>query len=72
MKVEKKNPEKIVAFKDVLAGTVFKGATGMICMKLEAEYEELPRNAVNLNSGSLYLYDDDEQVEILKDAVLTY
>lgn len=45
---------------------------GLICMKLEAEYEELSRNAVNLNSGSLYLYDDEEEVEILKDAVLTY
>lgn len=72
MKIEKKNPKKIVAFENVLAGTVFKGATGMICMKLEAEYEELPRNAVNLNSGSLYLYDDKEEVEVLENAVLTY
>lgn len=72
MKTEKKNPKKVVSFGDVPAGTAFKGATGMICMKLEAEYEELPRNAVNLKSGSLYLYDDKEEVEILKDAILTY
>lgn len=44
----------------------------MICIKLEAEYEELPRNAVNLNSGSLYLYDGKEEVEVLENAVLTY
>lgn len=72
MKIEKKSVPNIIPFGDVLAGTVFKGATGMICMKLEAEYEELPRNAVNLNSGSLYLYDDKEEVEVLEDAVLTY
>lgn len=73
MKIEKKNPKKVVAFGDVLAGTVFKRAkTEMVCMKLEAEYEELPRNAVNLNSGSLYLYDEKEEVEILEDAVLMY
>lgn len=73
MKIEKKNPKKVVAFGDVLAGTVFKRAkTEMVCMKLEAEYEELPRNAINLETGSLYLYDDADKVEVLENAVLTY
>lgn len=30
MKIEKKDPKKVVAFKDVLAGTAFKGATGSL------------------------------------------
>ncbi len=72
MKIEKKSVPNIIPFGDVLEGAVFKDENGAVCMKLEAEYEELPRNAVNLETGSLYLYDDKEEVEILKDAVLTY
>ena len=80
MRIMKENHKNTVTFGDIPAGTVFKskdetackGEDGIICMKLEAEYEELPRNAVNLSSGSLYLYDEKEEVEILEDAVLTY
>lgn len=72
MKIEKKFVPNIIPFGDVLEGTVFKDENGAVCMKFEAKYEELPRNAVNLETGSLYLYDDADKVEILTDAVLTY
>lgn len=72
MKIEKKSVANIIPFGDVLEGIVFKDENGAVCMKFEAEYGELPRNAINLETGSLYLYDDKEEVEILEDAVLTY
>lgn len=74
MKIEKKNPKKVVAFGDVLAGTVFRDKNEAVCMKIAGTYGQyiLCRNAINLDTGSLYSYDDDEEVEILEDAILTY
>lgn len=72
MKIEKKSVANVVPFENLFEGTVFKDENGAVCMKFEAEYEELPRNAINLETGSLYLYDDADEVEVLENAVLTY
>ena len=74
MKIEEKSVANIIPFGDVPEGTVFKDKYEVVCMKVAGNYEKsvLSRNAIDLVTGSLYLYDDDEQVEILKDAVLMY
>lgn len=43
-------------------------------MKFAGSYGKsvLGRNAINLLTGSLYLYGDKEEVEILENAVLMY
>ena len=76
MKIEKKSVANVIPFKDVLGGVVFKDKNGAVCMKFESNYQGkfdvIHRNAINLDTGSLYFYDNDEEVEILEDAVLTY
>ena len=74
MKIEKKSVANIIPFGDVNEGTVFKDKYEAVCMKVAGNYEKsvLSRNAIDLETGSLYLYEDDEKVEILEDAVLTY
>lgn len=79
MKIEKKNIINTVPFEDVLAGVVFKDKNGAICMKFGNGYDfsnvspsNVSPNAINLDTGSLYLYGEEEEVEILEDAVLTY
>lgn len=74
MKIEKKSVANIIPFGDVPEGTVFKDKNEAVCMKVAGNYGKsiLSRNAIDLETGSLYLYDDKEEVEILKDAVLTY
>lgn len=72
MKIERKNTDNIFRFRDVNPGFVFKDEDGVIYMKLN--WENGPRNAVVLETGCLVFFcdDDDEEVEILYDAVLTY
>lgn len=74
MKIEKKSVANIIPFGDVPEGTVFKDKYEVVCMKVAGNYEKsvLSRNAIDLGTGSLYLYENDEEVEILEDAVLTY
>lgn len=74
MKIERKNTINTVPFEDVLAGIVFKDSNGAICMKFGKGYDfsNVSPNAINLDTGSLYLYDEEEEVEILEDAVLMY
>lgn len=75
MKIEKKSVANVVPFEDVLEGVVFKDKNGAVCMKFEGNYQDnfdIHRNAINLDTGSLYFYDYDEEVEILENAVLTY
>lgn len=74
MKLEKRSKANLVPFKNVPAGAAFKGVEGAVCIALNrgcinsAPYY----NAVNVINGKLWAYDDDEIVEILEDAVLTY
>lgn len=74
MKIEKKSVANIIPFGDVPEGAVFKDKYEAVCMKVAGNYEKsvLSRNAINLETGSLYLYDDTEEVEVLENAVLTY
>lgn len=75
MKIEKKSLANVVPFENLFGGVVFKDKNGAVCMKFESNYQgkfDIRRNAINLDTGSLYLYDDDEEVEVLEDAVLTY
>lgn len=74
MKIEKKDIVNTVPFEDVLAGVVFKDRNGAICMKFGKGYDfsNVSPNAINLDTGSLYLYGEEEEVEILENAVLTY
>lgn len=74
MKIEKKSNANLVPFKNVPAGTVFKGAEGAVCIALDRGYiNSAPYyNAVNVINGKLWAYDDDEIVEILENAILTY
>lgn len=74
MKIEKKSVANIIPFGDVLEGVVFKDEYGAVCMKVAGNYEKsiLYRNAIDLGKGSLYFYNDDEEVEVLENAVLTY
>lgn len=70
MKIEKKNANNVFRFGDVKPGSVFKDKDGAVYMALHLEYG--PRNAVALDTGCLALFDENEKVEILYDAVLTY
>lgn len=76
MKIEKKSVNNFILFKDIPVGGVFKDWNEVICMKFEDNCEKFnmspTRNAINLSSGHFFLYDDEERVEFLKDAVLTY
>lgn len=73
MKLEKRSTTR---FKDIPAGTVFRDTKGTICMKLDACYKHasiILYNTVILENGSLtYIDDQEEDVEVLEDAVLTY
>ena len=70
MKLEKRSVTNVISFDDVPEGTAFKDKNEAICMKVAGNV--LCRNAINLETGSLYFYDDKDEVEILEDAVLTY
>ncbi len=70
MKIEKKDIDNVFRFGDVKPGFVFKDKDGIIYMALHLEYG--PRNAVALDTGCLALFDKNERVEILEDAVLMY
>lgn len=74
MKIEKKSVANVTLFEGVPDGTVFKDKNEAICMKFAGSYGKsvLGRNAINLLTGSLYLYGDKEEVEILENAVLMY
>ena len=74
MKIEKKSVANIIPFRDVLEGTVFKDKDEVVCMKVADSYGKyvMSCNAINLETGNLYLYDDAEEVEVLENAVLTY
>lgn len=72
MKIEQKLG-KVIPFTKVPVGTVFEGGNGDICMVIDKSYANSTyRNAVNLSTGTLYCYSDNEKVKILEDAVLTY
>ena len=76
MKIRKESAANIILFEDVPGGTVFKDEEENICMKLESCYMSISGvryNAVILgNGGLIYFNDPNEEVEILKNAVLTY
>lgn len=73
MKIERKPDGKVISFAGVPVGAVFKGENGDICMVIDKSYANSTyRNAVNLCTGTLYCYDDNEEVEILENAVLAY
>ena len=74
MKIEKKSVANIIPFRDVPEGTVFEDKNEAVCMKVAGSYGRyvMSRNAINLETGNLYLYDDTEEVEVLENAVLTY
>lgn len=74
MKIEKKSVANIIPFGDVPEGTVFKDKDKCVCMKVADNYIKsiLSRNAIDLVTGTLYFYDDTEEVEVLENAVLTY
>ena len=74
MKIEEKSVANIIPFGDVPEGTAFKDKYEVVCMKVAGNYEKsvLSRNAIDLVTGRLYLYDDTEEVEVLENAVLTY
>jgi len=70
MKIEKKF--NTTTFKDVLPGAVFRDADGTIYLKFDDYYYKYAYNAIALDNGSLVNFNDNEKVEILKDAILTY
>ena len=72
MKIEKRSSELSIPFKEILPGIVFKDEDNAICIRIENKHNNFFYNAVNLETGSLYAYDDDYSVEVLKDATLTY
>lgn len=72
MKIEKRSPELSMPFKEILPGIVFKDEDNAICIKIEKKQNNFFYNAVNLETGSLYTYDDNYPIEILEDAILTY
>lgn len=76
MRIRKASAANVILFEDVPAGTVFKDEEENICMKLESCYLSISGtryNAVILGNGGLvYFNDPNEEVEVLKDAVLTY
>ena len=81
MKINKKSTTR---FKDIPAGTVFRDTKGTIfrdtkgaiCMKLDTCYKHasiILYNTIILENGSLtYIDDQEEDIEVLEDAVLTY
>lgn len=73
MKIEKKST---TCFKDIPAGAVFRDTESTVYMKLDACYKHASivlYNTVVLENGSLVYFDDqNEKVEILENAVLTY
>lgn len=77
MRIEKKNSKNIVTFKDVPKGSAFKDEEGAIYMKLDYCYKvglAAQYDSVLLEDGSLVSFGDrnEEMVEILENAVLTY
>lgn len=77
MKIKKGSAANVILFEDVPGGTVFKDEGGTFYMKLDSGYKSPGLiglyNAVNLKYGTLIRFcDPNEEVEILKDAVLTY
>lgn len=76
MKIKKESAANVILFEDVPSGTVFKDGEENICMKLESCYMSISGvryNAVILgNGGLIYFNDPNEEVEVLKNAVLTY
>jgi len=73
MKINKKSTTR---FKDISAGAVFRDTKGTVYMKLDCCYKHasiILYNTINLENGSLtYIDDQEENVEVLDDAVLTY
>lgn len=73
MKIKK---EPVTRFKDIPVGAVFRDTKNTVYMKLDACYKHASialYNAVVLENGSLVYFDDqNEKVEILENAVLTY
>ena len=72
MKIEKRSPELSMPFKEIPPGIVFKDEDNAICIKIEKKQNNFFYNAVNLETGNLYTYDDNYPIEILEDAILTY
>ena len=77
MKIRKESAANVILFEDVPGGTVFKDEEENICMKLESCYmmsaSGIRYNAIILEAGCLiYFNDPNEEVEVLKNAVLTY
>lgn len=76
MKLEKRSNANLVPFKNVPAGAVFRDTENTVYMKLDACYKHASivlYNAVVLENGSLVYFDDqNEKVEVLDDAILTY
>lgn len=76
MKIRKESAANIILFEDAPGGTVFKDEEENICMRLDACYISVSGvryNAVILgNGGLIYFNDPNEEVEVLKNAVLTY
>lgn len=73
MRIERKSPDNIFHFRDLSPGSVFKTRERSIYIKFDLKYgNSLLRNAVDLETGCPVLFDEDEEVEFLEKAILTY
>lgn len=66
MNIVETNKKTMIAFGDLMSGTVFRDA-GEIFLVTE---DIANRNAVNMRTGDMICFDDDAEVEMLRDAKL--
>lgn len=66
MNIVETNKKVMIAFGDLMSGTVFRDA-GEIFLVTE---DIANRNAVNMRTGDMICFDDDAEVEMLPNAKL--
>lgn len=75
MKIVKENHKNTVTFENVPRGAVFKDEDGIIYMRLAFSYKAgsaVQYDSIILKNGRLVFFSNrNEEVEVLKDAVLT-